>query len=75
MQRVINNLLFDTETAKLVYTDTKNSRKTYATNNGNFFTVFNNGELQLATEQSVKELLGTYDIAMYIEVFGQPEEG
>lgn len=75
MKRVINNLLFDTETAKLIYTDTKNSRKTYATENGNFFTTYTNGELQLVTEESVRDLLGTNDIDMYIEVFGQPEEG
>lgn len=74
MKQIINNLLYDTDTSDLIYTDSVRKRKLYRTKNGNFFTFFNNGEIVPKSEQAAKEYLGKFDIDAYIKVFGKPDE-
>ena len=75
MQRIIDGFLYDTNTAELIYTDIKNVRLYYMTPNRRFFVFFSNNAIELISENSIKQLLGTYDITKYIEIFGEPEEG
>lgn len=75
MQRIIDNVLYDTEVSDLLYADSYAHSRYYKTVNGRYFIVYLNGEFELTTEDAVKEILGKYDIQMYIQVFGEPEEG
>ena len=75
MQRIINGFLYDTETADLIYTDTDTGRRYYATNNYRYFVALSNGLIMTVSVDTVKMLLGTYDIPKYIELFGEPKEG
>lgn len=74
MQRVIDNLLYDTETAIIIHIEEGAKRILYQAPNGNFFMFFNNGEIVPKTEQSTKDYLGKYNVDKYIELFGEPEE-
>lgn len=74
MKRVINDLLYDTDTATLIYTDQDTNRKLYKTPNGKFFTLYPTGEIRAKSEEATKEYLGRYDVKKYIELFGEPEE-
>ena len=76
MQRIIDDILYDTETATLLYIEqTKNVRYYMTPKQRLFFVVYANMEFQIVTESFIKELLGKYDIAKYIEIFGEPQEG
>lgn len=78
MQKIIDGYLYDTETATLIYTDESNYPRNvnyYLTPKHNYFAVYTNGEFQVVTEQFIKDILGKYDIAKYIELFGEPQEG
>lgn len=75
MQRIIDGYIYDTDTAELIYTDMRKVRMYYMTPNKRFFCFFSNNAIELVSEDSIKNLLGTYDIAKYIEIFGEPEEG
>ena len=75
MQRIIDNILYDTEVSDLLYTDVYARSRYYKTVNGRYFIVHINGEFEVTNEDAVKEILGKYDIQMYIQVFGEPEEG
>lgn len=74
MQRVINNLLYDTNTAKIIHTEDNTNRILYQTQNGNFFMFYPTGEIVPKTEQSAMEYLGRYNVEKYIELFGNPKE-
>lgn len=74
MKRVINDLLYDTDTATLIYTDKDTNRKLYKTPNRNFFTLYPTGEIRAKSEEATKDYLGRYDVKKYIELFGKPEE-
>lgn len=74
MQRVIDNLLYDTETATIVHIEEDTRRVLYQTPNGNFFMFYKNGEIIPKTEQSTKDYLGKYNVEKYIELFGEPQE-
>lgn len=74
MQRVIDGLLFDTETAELLYVEEDKNRRLYKTPHGHFFTLYPTGEIREKSEQATKEYLGLYDVEKYIEVFGEPKE-
>lgn len=75
MQRIIDGYLYDTDTAELIYQDLIKIRSYYKTPNNRFFVYFSNNDMETVTETYIKKLLGTYDIAKYIEIFGEPEEG
>ena len=74
MQKVINNLLYDTETATVVHIEEDTKRILYQTTNGNFFMFYPVGEIVPKTEQSTKDYLGKYNVEKYIELFGKPQE-
>lgn len=74
MQRVIDGLLYDTDTAEIVHVEESTKRVLYMTQNKNFFMFYPTGEIVPKTEQSAKDYLGKYNVEKYIELFGQPEE-
>ena len=74
MKRVINDLLYDTDTADLIFVEEDTNRKLYKTPNGKFFTLYSTGEIRAKTEEATKDYLGRYDVEKYIEVFGEPRE-
>jgi hypothetical protein len=74
MQRVIDNLLYDTETATVIHIEEDTKRILYQTPNGNFFMFYPVGEIVPKTEQSAKDYLGKCNVDKYIELFGEPEE-
>lgn len=74
MKRVINDLLYDTDTADLIFIEEDTNRKLYKTPNGNFFTLYPTGEIRAKTGEATKDYLGRYDVEKYIEVFGEPRE-
>lgn len=74
MQRVIDNLLYDTETATVIHIEEDTKRVLYQTPNGNFFMFYPIGEIRPKTEESTKDYLGKYNIPKYIELFGEPQE-
>lgn len=74
MKRIIDNLLYDTDTATLINTEKENNRKLYKTPNNNFFMLYPTGEIKPKTENSVRDYLGIRNVEKYIELFGEPEE-
>ena len=74
MKKIIDDLLYDTETANLIHFDEDKRRSLYMTSNGNFFMLFITGEIRPKTEESVKEYLGRVNVKKYIEIFGEPEK-
>lgn len=74
MQRVIDNLLYDTDTATVIHIEDDTKRILYQTPNGSFFMFYPNGEIVPKTEQSTKDYLGKYNVEKYIELFGEPQE-
>ena len=74
MKRVVDGLLYDTDSSELIYTDEDKHRKLFKTENGNFFMLFITGEIQPKSEESTKDYLGKYDVNKYIEIFGEPEK-
>lgn len=74
MQRVIDNLLYDTKTATVIHIEEDTKRILYMAPNGNFFMFFKNGEIVPKTEESTKEYLGKHNVEKYIELFGEPQE-
>ena len=75
MQRIINNYLYDTQTALVVHIEEDTRRCLYQTPNKNFFMFYPNGEIVPKTLQSTKDYLGKHNVPKYIELFGQPEVG
>lgn len=75
MQRIIDGFSYDTDTSILLWFDESKGRRYYATPNNRYFCVFATGEFQICTVDFIKNLLGKYDIARYIDYFGQPKEG
>ena len=74
MQRVIDGLLYDTDTAEIIHIEEDTKRILYMTHNHNFFMFYPTGEIVPKTEQSAKDYLGKYNVGKYIELFGQPKE-
>lgn len=74
MQRIINNLLYDTETATVVHIEESTKRVLYQAPNGNFFMFYPVAEIVPKTEESTKDYLGKYNVEKYIELFGEPQE-
>lgn len=74
MKRVIEGLLYDTDTATLIFTDDNSRRRYYMTPNKRFFVFYITGEMSVKTEDDIKELLGTQNYDKYVEIFGEPQE-
>ncbi len=74
MRRVIDNLLYDTNTATVIHVEEHTKRVLYEAPNGSFFMFYQNGEIIPKTEQSTRDYLGKYNVEKYIELFGEPEE-
>lgn len=74
MQRVVNNLLYDTQTATMLHFEEDTKRILYVAPHGNYFMFYPNGEIIPKTEQSTKNYLGKYNVEKYIELFGEPQE-
>ena len=74
MQRVIDGLLYDTETAEIIHVEENTKRRLYMTQNRNFFMFYPIGEIVPKTEESTKDYLGKYNVPKYIELFGEPQE-
>lgn len=74
MQRVINNLLYDTDTAEIVHLEEDTGRILYRTPNSNFFMFYPTGEIVPKSQASTRDYLGKYDVPKYIELFGEPQE-
>lgn len=70
MQKIIDNLLYDTDTATLLFVESDTGRRLYKTPSGNFFKFYKNGEFATMTESAVKEYLGSKSVETYIKVFG-----
>lgn len=75
MKQIINNILFDTDTATLLYSETDTRRRYYKTENDRYFISFPTTEIQVVSEEYMRNLLGRKDIDKYIEIFGEPLEG
>ena len=73
MKKILNNLLYDTTESKEVWNDTK-GKVYYKTSKGNYFVVINDKEINPISEETMKEILGNYDVDKYVEFFGKPEE-
>ena len=74
MKKVIKGLLYDTDTATMVYFEENTKRRLYRTPKGNFFIMYPNGIITPKTEEETKSYLGEKDVDAYIEIFGEPEE-
>ena len=75
MQRIVDEILYDTNTATMLYLDESDKRRWYVTPNGRFFIAFANGEIIPVTEEKAKEFIGKVDVAQYIALWGEPQEG
>lgn len=73
MQRVVNDLLYDTNTAAAIHVEEDTKRVLYKTPNNNFFMFYPTGEIVPKTEESVKKYLGSKNVRKYIEIFGEIE--
>lgn len=74
MQRVIDGLLYNTDTADVIHVEENTKRRLYMTSNRNFFMFYPTGEIVPKTEESTKDYLGKYNVPKYIELFGEPQE-
>lgn len=75
MQKIIDDVMYDTEISDLIFEDENDHQRWYKTKNGRFFIAYVSGDIAVVSEDAVKRLLGSKDIQMYIELFGEPEEG
>lgn len=74
MKKIVNGLLYDTDTSELIYHDEINRRRWYKTKNENYFVLYANGEIGPKTEDAVRDHLGKNNVEKYIELFGEPQE-
>lgn len=74
MKKIVNSLLYDTNSATEIYRDEKRNKVWYKTPKGNYFTTYGTGELIPVAEESVKKFLGENDIKAYVKIFGEVEE-
>ncbi len=75
MKQIIDNVLYDTETANLIYFDEEKRRRWFRTNSNRYFIAFANGEIAVIEESVAKDFLGKNDTDKYIEIWGIPQEG
>ena len=76
MQKIIDNKLYDTDTAELLLTlGTHHVLKLYQTAKGNFFTVSNVRGIRPRSAECVRNMLADeHEITLYTRLFGAPEE-
>ncbi len=81
MKQIINNTLYDTETAEFIirYYLGFNNRELYRTKKNHYFCMVYDyfdkpSYIEEKEENFVKDLLGRLDTEKYIELFGEPEE-
>lgn len=74
MKKIIDGLLYDTETSEIIYTDEFKERTWYMTKNKNYFIFYRYGSIVPKSEIEVKEFLGIYDVDKYIELFGEVQD-
>ena len=78
MQQIINDKLYDTDTAELIYSykDPLKERDYYRSKMGAFFVHYIGiGKMELVDEQIIKDILAERDVSKYIELFGAVAEG
>ena len=66
MKKIINGLLYNTQTSEIIYVDEMTNRKIFRTEKGNFFLFYPNGEIVPKTKEDIKEYLGLNDTEKYI---------
>lgn len=80
MKKVIKNLLYDTETATLIVSETGEDGKTlvkrlYMTQNrAFFFLIIASNDIQPISEEECREWLGLFNYQAYVNVFGEPQK-
>lgn len=74
MQRVVDNLLYDTNTANIIHIEEDTNRILFQTQNNNFFMLYATGEIVPKSLESTKDYLGAKNVPKYIELFGEPQE-
>lgn len=74
MKKIVKGLLYDTDTAELIYFEESTKRKLYRTPKGRFFIAYPNGVITPKTDEETMAYLGERDAEKYIEVFGVVEE-
>lgn len=75
MRQIYKDYLYDTEKSEMLYEDVPAEKVYYQTKNGRFFSVYQGKSLAIETDESIKRILGQYDVDKYIEIFGEPKEG
>lgn len=78
MQQIINDKLYDTDTAELIYSykDPLKERNYYRSKMGAFFVHYIGiGKMELVDEQVIKDILAERDVNKYIDIFGKVAEG
>lgn len=78
-KKVINNLLYDTETATLIVSETAKDgsliKRLYMTKNrGFFFLIIASDEIKPISEAECREWLGLFSYQAYVNVFGEPQK-
>lgn len=79
MKKVINNLLYDTDTAKLIVSEAAPDgsliKRLYVTDNrAFFFLMVKSDEIKPITEAECREWLGLFSYQAYVNVFGEPQK-
>ena len=78
MQQIINDKLYDTDTAELIYSykDPLKERDYYRSKKGAFFVHYIGiGKIDLVDEQVIKDILAERGVSKYIDLFGAVAEG
>lgn len=78
MQQIINDKLYDTDTAELIYSykDPLKERNYYRSKMGAFFVHYIGiGKMELVDAQVIKDILAERDVSKYIDIFGKVAEG
>jgi hypothetical protein len=76
MRKVINNLLYDTAKSTLVYKESDTKKQLWQVNSTqSFFFTYADGKIEPITKEAAKEYLGLVDVQVYIQMFGEPQEG
>lgn len=78
MKKVIQNLLYDTDTATLIISEADESgklvKRLYQTPNKAFFFLhIQSQEIQPISRDECREWLGLFNYDAYVKVFGEPE--
>lgn len=76
MRRIIGGKVYDTSTARLIYSEgfPSNRREYYMTQKRAFFCYYKKTDkIVVMSEDEIKELLGEKDYDMYVELFGVPD--